>query len=93
MSEEQLNAFIVKIQADVSLQEKLNDKHADPVAIAKDSGFVITEDEVKDYQTKHTLTDNELEDFAGGGRDLNILGSTCVRGTGCANCCYPKTSL
>ena len=43
MSEEQLKAFIAKVQADTSLQEQLKAEGADVVAIAKAAGFAITE--------------------------------------------------
>ena len=49
MSEEQLKAFIAKVQADTSLQEQLKAEGADVVAIAKAAGFAITEAEVKAY--------------------------------------------
>ena len=65
MSEEQLKAFIAKIQADSSLQEQFKAEGADPVAIAKAAGFVITEAEVKAYQTRD-LSDEELDAVAGG---------------------------
>ena len=39
MSEEQLKAFIVKVQEDVSLQEQLKADGADVIAIAKSAGF------------------------------------------------------
>ena len=64
MSEEQLKAFIAKVQADRSLQEQLKAEGADLVAIAKGSGFAITEAEVKAYQTRE-LSDDELEGVAG----------------------------
>ena len=41
MSEEQLNAFIAKVQADPSLQEQLKAEGADLVANAKVAGFTI----------------------------------------------------
>ena len=68
MSEEQLKAFIAKVQADISLQEKLEAEGADPVAIAKAAGFAITEAEVKAYQELQTrdLSDEELDGVAGG---------------------------
>ncbi len=65
MSEEQLKAFIAKVQADSSLQEQLKAEGADVVAIAKAAGFAITEAEVKAYQTRD-LTDEETESLAGG---------------------------
>ena len=42
MSEEQLRAFIAKVQAETSLQEQLKAEGADPVSIAKAAGFAIT---------------------------------------------------
>ena len=42
MSEEQLKAFIAKVQADTSLQERLKAEGADVVAIAKSAGLTIT---------------------------------------------------
>ena len=65
MSEEQLKAFIAKVQADSSLQEQLKAEGADVVAIAKAAGFAITEAEVKAYGTRN-LSDEELESLAGG---------------------------
>ena len=65
ISEEQLKAFIAKVQADTSLQEQLKAEGADPVAIAKAAGFAITEAEVKPYQIR-ALSDEELEGVAGG---------------------------
>ncbi|CAE22303.1 hypothetical [Prochlorococcus marinus str. MIT 9313] len=65
MSEEQLKAFIAKVQGDTSLQEQLKAEGADVVAIAKAAGFAITEAEVKAYQTRN-LSDEELDEVAGG---------------------------
>ena len=65
MSEEQLKAFIAKVQADTSLQEQLKTEGADHIAIAKAAGFVITEEEVNAYQARE-LSDDELESMAGG---------------------------
>ncbi|KZR82593.1 Nitrogen fixation protein of unknown function [Synechococcus sp. MIT S9509] len=66
MSEEQLKAFLEKVQVDTSLQEKLkaaadNDAVA---AIAKDAGFSISADDLKKAQSE--LSDEELEGVAGG---------------------------
>ncbi len=77
MSEEQLKAFIAKVQADTSLQEQLKAEGADPVSIAKAAGFSITT-ELTDYisfqieleavaQTPSDLSDDELEAVTGGG--------------------------
>ena len=65
MSEEQLKAFIAKVQADSSLQEQLKAEDADPVAIAKAAGFAITTEDLQANQ--QNLTDQELEGAAGGG--------------------------
>ncbi len=70
MSEEQLKAFIAKVQADTSLQEQLKAEGADPVAIAKAAGFAITEAEVKAYGETRDLSDDELESVAGGYVDM-----------------------
>ena len=67
MSEEQLKAFLAKVQADTSLQEQLKAEDADPVAIAKAAGFAITEAEVKAYGETRDLNDEELAAVAGGG--------------------------
>ena len=66
MSEEQLKAFLEKVKADTSLQEKLKaagDAEA-VVAIAKDAGFMITAEELKNAQAE--VSDEELEGAAGG---------------------------
>ncbi len=64
MSEEQLKAFLEKVKADTSLQEKLK-AAADidaALAIAKDAGFSISADVVRTE-----ISEEELEDVAGGG--------------------------
>ena len=66
MSEEQLQTFIAKVQSDEDLQKKLQAEGADVVAIAKEAGFVITEEALKAYQTRE-LSDEDLEQAAGGG--------------------------
>ena len=72
MSEEQLKAFIAKVQADTSLQEQLKAEGADVIAIAKAAGFSITPEDLKEY--RQTLSDDELDRVAGGG--LGGWGST-----------------
>ena len=71
MSEEQLKAFLEKVQGDTSLQEKLKaagDSDA-VLAIAKDAGFMISADDLKNAQSE--ISDEELEGVAGGwGNDL-----------------------
>ena len=66
MSEEQLKSFIEKVQGDDSLQEKLK-AAANPdvvVSIAKEAGFSISSDDLKNAQSE--LSDEELEGAAGG---------------------------
>ena len=61
MSEEQLKAFIAKVQADTTLQEQLKAEGADPVAIAKDAGFAITTEDLNTH--RQDLSDEELEEM------------------------------
>ena len=66
MSEEQLKAFLEKVQADTSLQEKLKaaaDANA-VAAIAKEVGFSISADDLTKAQSE--LSEEELEGVAGG---------------------------
>ena len=68
MSEEQLEAFLEKVQSDTSLQEKLKaaaDANA-ALAIAKEAGFVITAEDMQSMQSATDLSDDELEGVAGG---------------------------
>ena len=82
MSEEQLKAFIEKVKVDTSLQEKLKAAtDADAVvAIAKESGFVVSADEIKTTQSpaSQKLSDEELEGVAGG---------TCSNSNMYTDCC------
>ena len=66
MSEEQLKAFLEKVKADTSLQEKLKAAaDADAVtAIAKEEGFSISADDLT--KAKSELSEEELEGVAGG---------------------------
>ena len=64
MSEEQLRAFIAKVQGDTSLQEQLKAEGADVVAIAKAAGLSITTEDLNTH--RQNLTDDELEGVAGG---------------------------
>ena len=76
MSEEQLKAFIAKVQADTSLQEQLKAESADPVAIAKAAGFSIATDDLA--ANRQNLSEDELESVAGGRFNLTIgFGSVC----------------
>ena len=67
MSEEQLKAFLEKLKADTSLQEKLNGAaDADTVVeIVKEAGFAITAEDIQSMQSVE-LSDEELEGAAGG---------------------------
>ena len=66
MSEEQLKAFLEKVKGDTSLQEKLKAAaDADAVAaIAKQAGFSISTDDLKNAQTE--ISEEELEGLGGG---------------------------
>ena len=74
MSEEQLKAFLEKVKADTSLQEKLNaaaDQDA-VLAIAKEAGFSISADDLNNAQSE--IEDAELEAFAGGRGCVTAMG-------------------
>ena len=81
MSEEQLKAFLEKVKADTSLQEKLKAAaDADAVtAIAKEAGFNVSADDLTKAQSE--LSEQELEGVAGGGKRncllFNSFGSWC----------------
>ena len=80
MSEEQLKAFLEKVKADTSLQEKLNGAaDADAVVeIAKEAGFSITAEDIQLRPVE--LSDEELEGAAGGGRQTcRYVGDWCGR--------------
>ena len=75
MSEQQLKAFLEKVKGNPSLQEKLkaaadNDAVA---AIAKEAGFSISADDLKNAQSE--LSDEELEGVAGGRGTLGDFGN------------------
>ena len=68
MSEEQFKAFLEKVKADTSVQEKLKEAaDSDTVlAIAKEAGFIITIDEIKQAQSGiKELSGSELDVVAG----------------------------
>ena len=80
MSEEQLKAFLEKVKADTSLQEKLNGAaDADAVVeIAKAAGFSITAEDIRSMQSESVeLSDQELEGAAGGVRYSANPGPHC----------------
>ena len=66
MSEEQLKAFLEKVQGDTSLQEKLKEAKCEGcvVDIAKEAGFMISSEDLKNAQSE--LSEEELEGVAGG---------------------------
>ena len=82
MSEEQLKAFLSKVQDDTSLQERLKAAaDADAVsAIAKEAGFSISADDLKNAQSDLILelSDEELEGVTGGKSSLGT-GGFCLR--------------
>ena len=68
MSEEQLKAFLEKVKGDISLQEKLKaavDLEAF-LAIAKESGFSVSADDLKNTQPE--LSEKDLEGVTGAGQ-------------------------
>ena len=84
MSEEQLKAFIAKVQSDPSLQEQLKAEGADPVAIAKAAGFSITTEDLKEH--RQNLSDDDLEAVAGGA-EVSAIGSVTTWCCSAAPCC------
>ena len=69
MSEEQLKAFLEKVKADTSLQEKLKAAASPEAAIeiAKAAGFSITSDDIQSMSSEPVeLSDDELDKISGG---------------------------
>ena len=67
MSQEQIKAFIAKVQLDTNLQEQLKAEGADPIAIAKAAGFAILEEDLQAYSLQdRELSEEELKVVAGG---------------------------
>ena len=74
MSEEQLKAFLEKVNADTSLQEKLKSAKSPEqvVSIARENGFEFTTDKIIQFR------DEELEGVAGGNAsDEGVAGAAC----------------
>jgi predicted ribosomally synthesized peptide with nif11-like leader len=69
MSEEQLKTFLEAVKADAGLQERLKAAaDSDTVlAIAKEAGFSISIDDLKNAQSE--ISKEELEDVIGGGAE------------------------
>ena len=80
MSEEQLNAFMAKVQADATLQEQLNAEGANIIAIAKTAGFSINTEELVAH--RQTLSDEDLEAAAGG---TCPAATYCISFSGCVD--------
>ena len=82
MSEEQLKAFLEKVQGDTSLQEKLNAaSDADAVAaIAKEAGFMICADDLTKAQSE--LSEEELEQVGGAGELAGQMGTQLLSADG-----------
>ena len=83
MSEEQLKAFLEKVKADTSLQEKLKAaSDADAVvAIAKEAGFDISVDDLEKAESE--LSEDELGGLSGGFHVVEGSGShhdSCIIG-------------
>jgi predicted ribosomally synthesized peptide with nif11-like leader len=82
MSEEQLSAFLAKLQEDAGLREKLkNAVDIDAaVAIAREAGFDLTSENVMTCLNADTveLTNSSLEIISGGAPDTTGGGGTCA---------------
>ena len=80
MSEDQLKSFLEKVKGDTSLQEKLKaaaDANA-VAAIAKEAGFSIAADDLKNAPTELSeLSAEELEGVAGSGQISELTGLCC----------------
>ena len=91
MSEEQLKAFLEKVKADTILQEKLK-AAADTdavVSIAKEAGFSISADDLKNAQSE--ISEEELESAAGGRGSSDTLCGMCA--SKCPWCGVTKESV
>ena len=85
MSQEDLTQFLVAIRQNSSLQEQLKAEGADPVAIAKDAGFSITQAELLRHQAARIqeLSDEELENTAGGTLPTYLGNNKCTQEKWC----------
>tara|TARA_B100002051_G_scaffold276463_1_gene324745 strand:+ start:363 stop:668 length:306 start_codon:yes stop_codon:yes gene_type:complete len=87
MSEDQLKAFLERVQSDVELQEKVK-AAASPQAvieIALAAGFSISADDIQSTPPKSAeLSDQELEAAAGGLLNQNHIPTEAC--TFCAGC-------
>ena len=92
MSEEQLKAFLEKVQADTNIQEKLKaaaSPEAAIIEIAKEAGFAITAEDIQSMQSAPVVSDTVVSDSelegAAGGREL-------VSGSWMGRCCSTADS-
>ena len=87
MSSEQLKAFLEKVKADTSLQEKLKAAADDNAvaAVAKEAGFSISADDLTKAQSE--LSEKDLEGFAGGRNTYAWMSD------GCTGFCFRKPTL
>ena len=91
MSEEQLKAFLEKVQADTNIQEKLKAAASPEAAIeiAKEAGFAITAEDIQSMQSAPVVSDTVVSDSelegAAGGREL-------VSGSWMGRCCSTADS-
>ena len=87
MSEEQLKAFLEKVQGDTSLQEKLKAAGSPEAAveIAKSAGFAITAEDIQSMQSA-TVSYEELEGAAGGFDRIRETDRICAPYAGTASC-------
>ena len=81
MSEEQLKAFLEKVKADTSLQEKLKAAaDADAVAaLAKEAGFLFSADLLRKSQDQLSSEELELEMASGGNVMTGSDGATAAK--------------
>jgi len=68
--EDQLTAFLNRVVKDSSLQASLSAEGADPISIAREAGFAISEADIENAKNPadQPLSDRELEALAGGRR-------------------------
>lgn len=90
MSEQQLSAFLEKLKDNADLRDMLNAATDldSAVAIAREEGFDVTQEDFQDFRdgSKSQLSDLELEQAVGASK-INILS---VLGTLALGCCAEK---
>ena len=81
---EDIAKFLEAVRENPSLQQKLQAEDADPIRIAAEVGFTITQADLIRVQARYVenLSDEELEQAAGGTVSLAVLpvavGATCA---------------